>query len=148
MGLGHLVSKQKLIIAAAALVVILAIIALIRTDPYPELDAREYAEIVELREEAYKYALNCSGVKNPAVRFEDITWVIVFNGRVEIPTSDHGIVKMDGFYNPRDTTIYTAYPMRNKLWVLTHEALHALGYVGHPEIPFSYPCGVMPNQHR
>lgn len=100
------------------------------------------ARIEQYRKEAYNTAVSCSDVGTPLVRFEDITWVITPGDKL-IYNGIDGTISFMGFADTRDNTIYIPEAHATKRWIMTHEVLHLLGFIGHPDHPFKT-CGVMP----
>lgn len=139
-------NRVKLFIIAAIVILLLAIIIL-TSKPFPtQLSLEELARLDTIRRDAYARAIECSGVKNPKLKYDDIDWIIIPNSRLRINAVD-GSVDLAGYFNPTDSVIYLPYPNRNKRWILVHESLHAIGYIGHPDIPFRYPCRVLAEQN-
>ena len=145
--------KTKIIVGCSILLLVVFliltrnnIIVWLIPKPYPEMTAEETARIEPFRREAYAEALRCSGVTNPALKYEDIQWVVIPESRIHVVASD-GRIDLGGYFNPSDSVIYLPYPNRDKQWVLVHESLHAIGYRGHPDVPFRSPCRVMADQH-
>lgn len=139
-------NRVKLFIIAAIVVLLLAIMIL-TSKPYPtQLSLEELARLDTIQRDAYARAVECSGTKAPKLKYEDIDWVIVPDSKLRIQVTD-GSINLGGYFSPIDSVIYLPYPNRNKRWILVHESLHAIGYIGHPDIPFRYPCGVMAEQN-
>lgn len=144
--------KTKLIVGFSVLLLITFVIA--RNNiivwfipkPYPDMTAEEVARLEPFRRDAYNEAIRCSDTKTPELRYEDIAWVVIPENRIHIVASD-GRLDLGGYFSPNDSVIYLPYPNRDKRWVLVHESLHAIGYRGHPDIPFRFPCRVMADQH-
>jgi len=100
------------------------------------------------RRAAYDYAVACSNGKTPAVRFEDITWVI-FPGTTLLLRDEHNRpIAAEGYWNVRDSTIWIVRALANHHWANAHEVMHAiLGVDGHPSEPFRR-CRLMADQQR
>lgn len=113
--------------------------------PYYELTSSELAEISLLRKEAHQTAQLCSG-KSAEIPFEKIDWVLIPGSTITVNAVD-GKVKLKGYYSPSDTVIYMPFTERATSWIMVHESLHSLGYIGHPDIPFKYPCRAMADQN-
>lgn len=126
--------KKSLLYIAITIIVIILFIwfdkSLTRMTP-----ESEYERLTELRREAYNYAVECSNTSIPKVKFEDISWVVVPGNQIRFDAID-GTAYLVGYYSVKDTTIYVSDLHRETFWVLAHEALHAIGYIGHPVIPF------------
>lgn len=145
--------KTKLLVGCS-IVLLLILFVVNRNDiivwfipkPYPEMTAEETTRLTPFRRDAYYQALRCSGVETPALDFEDIQWVVIPERNIHIVASD-GELYLGGYFSVDDSVIYVPYPNRDKQWVLIHESLHAIGYRGHPDFPFRYPCRVMADQH-
>lgn len=139
-------NKLKLVIVAIVTILLVMIIVL-TNKPYPtELSPEELAQLDTIQRDAYAQAIKCSNTKTPKLKYEDIDWVIVPEYRLVVKAVD-GSVTLGGYFSPIDSVIYLPYPNRNKRWILIHESLHAIGYLGHPDVPFRYPCGVMAEQN-
>lgn len=139
-------NKIKLLIIAVIVILLVAVIVL-TSKPYPtELSSNELARLDTIQREAYKEAVECSNTKTPKLKYEDIDWVIIPDSKLRINTTE-GNVNLGGYFSPNDSVIYLPYPNRDKRWILIHESLHAIGYIGHPDVPFRYPCRVMVDQH-
>lgn len=117
---------------------------------YRELTPVEMEEITQMRKDAYDYAVSCSNTINPALRFEQISWVLIPGDYLDVRTID-GRIKLKGLYNPTDSTIYLPFTERNTRWLAAHEILHAIGYLAseggvHPSFPFRS-CGLLVEQN-
>jgi hypothetical protein len=110
-----------------------------------ESPEHKQARFERYRLESYERAVACSETKNPRVKFEDIDWIITPGNSLEFVAVD-GTAVFAGWSNLADTSIYIPEQRQNQRWVLTHEVLHQLGYVGHPDHPFRT-CRVMPDQN-
>lgn len=122
-------------------------LVLLTSKPYPsELSTTELARLDTLRRAAYDMAMTCSKTTTPKLKYEEIDWVVIPDSRLRIRATD-GSITLGGWFSPRDSIIYLPYPNRDRQWILVHESLHAIGYIGHPDIPFKYPCGVMGEQN-
>ena len=138
-------ARVKLIIVIS--LIVLAILAIVfGSKPYPEITQEELTRLESLRKDAYNQAISCSETKTPKLKYEDIAWVIIPKANLEVEAVD-GRIDLGGYFSPIDSVIYLPYPNRNKRWILVHESLHAIGYIGHPDIPFKYPCRVMAEQN-
>ena len=78
------------------------------------------------------------------VSFDDISWIVLDTPYIPIFT-DSTIEQAQGWYSTDRKTIYVARDYANNIDVLTHEAIHALGVVGHPDEPFRR-CGLQADQ--
>jgi hypothetical protein len=119
------------------------------TDVYPEyrvLTDVEQEELTAQRIVAYNYAVACSKITTPELTFDEIVWALVPGDGLSIPTLEGKTVKLRGWFNPRDSTIYIPFTERETFWILAHESLHAIGYRNHPDIPFRT-CRLMPDQN-
>ena len=119
------------------------------TDVYPEyrvLTDAEQEELTAQRLTAYNFAATCSRTKTPALVFDEIVWALAPGDELSIPTLEGRTVKLRGWFNPRDSTIYIPFTERETFWILAHESLHAIGYRNHPDIPFRT-CRLMPDQN-
>lgn len=129
---------------------IILLIALIiwgnSTPPSIELTSDEQVKIEALRKQAYDYALTCGGKTENALSFNQITWVIVPGSVINLNTTD-GTAHLKGYFSPKDSAIYIPYTERETFWIAAHESLHALGWIGHPNKPFKYPCQVTAEQN-
>ena len=113
---------------------------------YRDLSELETQQLQELRRNAYDYAVNCSETVDPALKFEEIQWVLNPGGKLVIPTLDGKSVTLLGWFNPNDSTIYIPFTRREEFWIHAHESMHAIGYEGHPYIPFKS-CSLMADQN-
>lgn len=118
-----------------------------RNPSYYELSETEMIDLTHKRQEAYEYAMKCSGTVTPAVPFDKLGWALVPQSVIIIEASD-GRVSLGGFYNPTDSTIYLPFKDREEFWLLVHESLHAIGFVGHPRVPFEVPCRATADQNH
>lgn len=142
-------TKIRNILIGITLVVILLLLAFCsdyNKPEYYELDRTELAQIDKQRKEAYQYALDCSGISNPVVPYDKLGWVLIPGSVLRVEATD-GRALLKGFFNPTDSTIYMPFTERSTHWILAHESLHAIGIIGHPKIPFEYPCQLMADQH-
>lgn len=128
------------------LLIVLFIIAVILLAIFVPTETAELDPIAldKKRREAYDFAVSCSG-RTPELKFEDITWIILPGYEIVVPT-DQGKVRLKGFYSPADSIIYMPQTEADEFWIMVHESLHAIGYRGHPRIPFKEPCRVMADQ--
>lgn len=141
--------KIRNILIGVMLAVILLLLAFcsdISKPEYYELDKQEFAQIDSARREAYQYALECSGVKEPLVPYDKLGWVLIPGSQLKVEAQD-GRINLKGFFNPTDSTIYMPFTERDTYWIMAHESLHAVGIIGHPRIPFEYPCRLMADQN-
>lgn len=115
------------------------------TPIYWELTESEIKEIDNLRKSAYDYAVSCSGTESPAVIFEEITWILVPGTILTIQATD-GTARLKGWFDTAENVIYIPFTERSTYWIMAHEAMHAIGYIGHPRDPF-YTCGLMADQN-
>lgn len=144
--------KTKLIVGCSILLLLVILVA--RNNiiiwfipkPYPDMTAEEVARLEPFRRDAYAQAMACSGIKDPELNYDDIQWIVIPERRIHVVASD-GRIDLGGYFSPNDSIIYVPYPNRDKRWVLIHESLHAIGYRGHPDFPFRYPCRVMADQN-
>jgi hypothetical protein len=144
---------MKRIIVWVILILIVALIFFFRnqlyenmtTPTYYPLSTTEMERLTSQREKAYQYAVECSSTMIPALKFEEINWVLVPGNELKIPTTDAGIVRLKGWFSIDSNTIYMPFTERNTFWIMAHEALHAIGYMGHPAQPFRT-CELMPDQ--
>lgn len=105
----------------------------------------ELARVTQLRHDAYDYAVKCSKTETPLVKFEDITWIVMPGREMQIKAVD-GTAYLRGYYSVRDTVVYVTDAYKETFWVLAHESLHAIGYIGHPVVPFRT-CGLDSDQN-
>lgn len=113
---------------------------------YRELSEEELQYVQHVREQAYDYAVNCSKTTSPALKFEEIHWILNPGDVLRIPTIDGNDVTLKGWFNPKDSTIYIPFTERETFWITAHESMHAIGYSGHPYIPFRS-CNLMADQN-
>lgn len=145
--------------AAVALVIALLVLAALvmrlhKKEAPPEQDwYASYEQMVweeqlvtEFRQSAYEDAIKCTDVFSPKLKFADITWVVLPSSAMKFQAIE-GTVKLKGYFSVTDSTIYVPYNERFTRWVNVHESMHAIGYIGHPNNPFRWPCYVMPDQH-
>ena len=129
------------------LLLLIIVVLIITSKPYPtELTTDELVRLDVIQREAYAEAVECSDTKTPKLKYEDIDWVIIPDSKLRIQATD-GNIDLAGYFSQIDSVIYLPYPNRDKRWILIHESLHAIGYIGHPDTPFRYPCRVMADQH-
>jgi hypothetical protein len=138
-------TRAKLILVLTAIILIVLIV-IFGSKPYPEITPEENTKLEVIRRRAYNDAVECSNTKQPKLKYEDIYWVVIPSSKLRVQAVD-GSIDLAGFFNPTDSAIYLPYPSRNKRWILVHESLHAIGYLGHPDFPFRQPCGVMSDQN-
>lgn len=112
---------------------------------YYELSESESQELMVKRQEAYQYAINCSGITSPKIPYDKLTWVLVPGSRLHITAID-GSIWLKGYFSPKDSVIYIPFTERHTEWIMAHEALHAIGVIGHPRIPFET-CELMADQN-
>lgn len=110
-----------------------------------EEEQAEYVKLITAQQYAYNQAIECSGVK-PKLQFKEIRWALMPGSVLQMHAED-GSIRLAGFFNPTDSTIYIPFTKRFTNWILVHESLHAIGFLGHPEIPFRYPCRVLAEQN-
>ena len=113
---------------------------------YRDLTERELVQIEKIRRDAYDYAVSCSKTSQPALKFEDIIWELTPGDKLIIPTVEGKNVVLIGWFNPRNSTIYIPFDKRELFWLHAHESMHAIGYSGHPYIPFRS-CLLMVDQN-
>jgi hypothetical protein len=119
------------------------------TDAYPEywiLSEVEQQELTAVRAAAYTYAVTCSNTEAPVLSFEDVKWELTPGSMLRFPPIEGRVLELKGWFNPRDSTIYTPFTERSTFWILAHESLHAIGYTGHPTPPFRT-CRLMADQN-
>jgi hypothetical protein len=144
---------MKRIIVWVVLILIVALIFLFRnqlrdnitTPIYYPLSSVEMERLTSQRQAAYDYAVTCSNTMVPALKFEEIHWVLVPGDVLKIPTTDAGVVRLKGWFSIDSNTIYMPFTERNTFWIMAHESLHAIGYLGHPSRPFRT-CQLMADQ--
>jgi hypothetical protein len=134
------------IMVAVIVIIFVILLVIVDSKPYPEITPLETARLEVLRRQAYNDAIKCSDTKQPKLKYEDIEWIVVPESRLQIQAID-GRVELGGYFSPSDSIIYVPYPNRDKRWILIHESLHAIGYLGHPDEPFRHPCRVMVDQN-
>ena len=146
-------TRKKIIIGIVTVILVTVVYLLARyTDvfkvapQYRDLSELETQQLQELRRNAYDYAVNCSETVDPALKFEEIQWVLNPGDKLVIPTLDGKSVTLLGWFNPRDSTIYIPFTKREEFWIHAHESMHAIGYEGHPYIPFKS-CSLMADQN-
>lgn len=111
----------------------------------PETEEERTVRIDRIRRESYDRAVKCSETKNPRVSYEDIDWVTTPGSELVYETVD-GTARFAGWADPTTNTIYIPKTNESKRWIATHETLHLLGYIGHPDHPFKT-CRVLPDQN-
>jgi hypothetical protein len=112
----------------------------------PEEPPEEAAiRLAELRRSAYDEAVECSNTTNPALSYEQISWMVVPGNKLVFNTTE-GKVVLQGWFSPKDSTIYIPETNKETYWILLHESLHAIGYLGHPNHPFRT-CNALPEQN-
>jgi hypothetical protein len=136
---------NKRIILGLLIVGLLSIVLLNKIFPDIHNFEQEYEELSVVRLRAYEYALTCSNTTTPTLNFKDVNWVLVPGSHIMFPTLE-GNLRLKGWFNPKDSTIYIPQTEKDTFWILVHESLHAIGYMNHPDIPFRI-CGVMPDQN-
>ena len=150
----HMTTTGKKIVAGITFVLFVVLIYLLAryTDvfkvapEYRDLSDLETQQLLELRRNAYDYAVNCSNTENPVLKFEDITWALMPGNELRFPTTDAGTVELKGWFSPKDSVIYIPFSERETFWIHAHESMHAIGYIGHPYIPFKT-CSLMADQN-
>jgi hypothetical protein len=115
------------------------------TPTYWELTDIELVRLNEKRKQAYDYAVTCSGTENPTISFEEIEWILVPGHVLKIKATD-GTARLKGWFDPDNNTIFMPFTERNTHWIMAHEAMHAIGYIGHPYHPF-YTCALTADQN-
>lgn len=105
----------------------------------------EHERITQVRKDAFAYAIECSNTKNIPVQFDEITWVVM-PGSVMIFHAMDGDAKLVGWTDPEEKAIYIVETEKDTFWIIAHESLHMLGYIGHPDFPFKT-CGVLATQN-
>jgi hypothetical protein len=133
-------------ITLAVILLLLAFCSDWNKPQYYELDEIELAQIESSRKEAYQYALDCSGIKTPAIPYDKLGWILIPGDNLKVEATD-GRAILKGYFNPTDSTIYIPFTERNTYWIMAHESLHAIGVIGHPKNPFEYPCRLMADQN-
>lgn len=133
---------QKSSIVVGIFLIIFILLAIFVPKETPEQIA---IRLAELRRSAYDEAVECSNTKNPSLSFQQINWIIVPDNKLVFNTTE-GTVILHGWFSPTDSTIYIAQPYKETYWILLHESLHAIGYLGHPDHPFKT-CNALPEQN-
>lgn len=104
--------------------------------------------IEKVRRDAYNYAVSCGlpkGMK-PRVKFEEITWYTVPANLLVMKDSETGeVFYAIGYYYSHAKEIWVTAPFERNKHVLAHEAMHAIGFHGHPDEPFKR-CGLQAEQ--
>jgi hypothetical protein len=113
---------------------------------YRPLTESELVELTDIRYRAYNYAVKCSGTTKPSLTFDEIEWMIAPGSVLRIKATD-GTAILKGWFDPENNIIWVPYTERKNFWILAHESLHAIGYIGHPYYPFTSPCRLMPEQN-
>lgn len=147
------IKKYRSIIIIGIILLILAVFSYKfewYTPEFRNLTEQETVEISEMRRGAYDYAVSCSKTENPVLQFEQIKWELMPGDYLDVRAVD-GRIKLKGFFNPTDSTIYLPFTERNTRWLAAHEALHAIGYLAeetgiHPSFPFRT-CGLLREQN-
>lgn len=138
---------KKLLVAFLLLLLLLLLIFLSSRPPvYKPISEREMEQIENVRRQAYDYAVSCSKTENPALSYEEITWMINPGNVLRIKATD-GTINLKGWFDQQNNTIWVPYTERRTFWILAHESLHAIGYIGHPYVPFYEPCKLMAEQN-
>jgi hypothetical protein len=145
--------KYRTIIIIGFFLLILAILSYKfdwYTQEYRDLTPEESVEVTRMRKDAYDYAVSCSKTEKPALKFEQIQWILMPGDYLDVRAID-GRIKLKGYYNQTDSTIYLPFTERNTKWLAAHEALHAIGYFAdengkHPNFPFRS-CGLLREQN-
>lgn len=122
--------------------VIFILLAVFLPEETPEDRANR---ILELRKSAYDEAVACSDTKNPKLKYQDITWMVTPGNKLVFNTTEGRLV-LQGWFNPKDSVIYIPETNKEVYWILLHESLHAIGYMGHPDHPFRT-CNALPEQN-
>lgn len=121
------------------------ILSNLTTPTYWEMGDRELAVLLETRERAYDFVVECSEIDAPLLEFHEIHWVLVPGNRLHIQAID-GHVTLLGWFDPENNTIFMPFTLRHEEWIIRHELMHAIGFMGHDYRPF-YTCGLMPEQN-
>lgn len=104
--------------------------------------------IEKVRRDAYNYAVSCGlpkGMK-PKVKFEEITWFTVPANLLVMKDTETGeVFYAIGYYYSHGKEIWVTAPFERNKQVLAHEAMHAIGFHGHPDEPFKR-CGLLAEQ--
>jgi hypothetical protein len=140
---------RKLTIVTGIVLACIGIYLLGTYNTYPEywiLSEVEQQELAGVRSAAYTYAVTCSNTKTPVLSFEDVKWELTPGSILRFPSMEGRVLELKGWFNPRDSTIYIPFTERNTFWILAHESLHAIGYIGHPATPFRT-CRLMADQN-
>lgn len=111
----------------------------------PETLDEKLVRLTTLRRRAYDDAIECSGIKTPELRFDQVQWITIPGNIIKIQATD-GLAILKGFFNPADSVIYVVETEEDTPWLLLHESLHAIGYRGHPDHPFKT-CKALPEQN-
>lgn len=137
---------KYLLIVLGIIILVLLLIFGNSTPQYEEPTPEEMVRITEMRHQAYDYALKCGGETNGAVPFDKLDWVLLPGTELKYNATD-GTAHLKGYYSPNDSVIYMPYTERETFWIAAHESLHALGWRGHPNKPFKYPCMLTAEQN-
>jgi len=132
-------TSKKLLIVLGTLFLIWFIYTIITFKPLTDEERQAR------RLEAYNYAVECSGTKEPKLKFEEIKWFIVPGNSITYKATD-GIAVLDGYFQISDNTIWMPSGKKDVFWIMAHESLHAIGYIGHPDHPFRT-CRLMADQN-
>jgi hypothetical protein len=101
----------------------------------------EDPSLEQARRAAYEYALSCRGGK-PERTYEELRWKIVPGGRTFNMTFPDGRkLRLMGWYDEANATVWVAEGHARTHWVLAHEAMHAIGERGHEDV--FYRCNLM-----
>ena len=111
----------------------------------PETEEQRTMRVETIRRESYERAVKCSETDSVRVAYEDIDWVTTPGSELVYEAVD-GTARLAGWADPSTNTIYIPKVNETKRWIATHEVLHLLGYLGHPDHPFKT-CRVMPDQN-
>lgn len=132
-------NTKKILILLGTLFLVWFIYTMITFKPLTDEERQER------RREAYDYAVQCSGTKNPKLKFEEIKWFIVPGNTITYKAID-GTARLDGYFQVNDSIIWMPSGKKDVFWIMAHESLHAIGYIGHPEDPFRK-CRLMADQN-
>ena len=134
--------NKKLLYIILAVVSVIILYLVFRK---PETPEEKVVRIEQLRREAYDFAVSCSRVKEPKLKFEDIGWIVMPGHKLAISAID-GVIDLSGYFSPNDSTIYVPELREDTFWILAHESMHAIGFRGHPDFPFKE-CNLLASQH-
>ena len=140
-----MISKFEKVKMLSILIGVFLILILLTLFLPKETTEQSAARLFELRSSAYDAALKCSNTQNPKLKYQEIQWVVTPGNKLVFNTTD-GKVVLQGWFNPKDSTIYTPETNKEIYWILLHESLHAIGYLGHPDHPFRT-CNALSEQN-